>query len=74
MISLSSKKVSEPHSPKPPATMTLPPRHPATKSALFSFILDILAGLIQVPAARRGQERTQKKSIKLKIKKNPADI
>lgn len=37
-------------SPRPPAAITLPPRQPATKSALFSLILDVRLGLIQIPA------------------------
>lgn len=42
--------------PRPPAAITLPPRQPATKSALFSLILDVRLGLIQIPATG---ERTQ---------------
>lgn len=36
--------------------MTLPPRHPATKSALFSLILDVRVGFIQIPARGETQE------------------
>lgn len=42
--------------PRPPAAITLPPRQPATKSALFSLILDVRLGLIQMPVRH---ERTQ---------------
>lgn len=35
--------------------MTLPPRHPAAKSALLTLILEVRVGLIQIPATHRGQ-------------------